>query len=376
MQMQTKKSACVAVKNKLFNCKYSLTLWQEKLLKGILFLVQKENQNAYEYTIRVDKSELKKLMFGNSRPNDGRMFAVFKNLMSRVVKLKSRDGDFILTHWVQTLTYEEKTNQVVVEFEPKLIPILTQYGNFTLLDTNVVFGAKCVWTERLYPLLRQYKDFGHRELMWSDIKDSWELSKSYQTMGNFIKWVLKPAVEEINLLSDIRVSYNYIYAGRFISGFRFTIREKPQATVTIETTAKEGVKNSIIKAILKWTDDDVVEWKTILPLQQEDESTEQFEERLKDALDYCKSYKSPIKNKGAFLYSAILKTYRKNGVVPDMFTDIQEEVRQEQEKKMAICGNCEQPEIENQKGEDFLCNRKGKVYNYQIAKWVQCPFFE
>ena len=335
LSVKVRKHDVVAIKNQLFNCKYTLSLWEEKLLKGILFLNQEEGRISYDSLISIDKFKLKELMFGaEARQSDHYMENVLRHVLSRVVKLKANSGDYILTHWVQRIKYNKKNEKIEVQFDNDIVPILKKHGNFTLAQTRVVFGAKCVYTERLYPLLIERKNLGvkKRIITIEEIITNWELPKSYNVTGNLISKVINPAVAEINRLSDIRVIYRPIKDHYKIVSFEFHIEDKEPAKETIDTTAKKAVKSSIWKAIKEYAPElDSVE---LGKWQQPEETTEEFEAKLMIALEHCKNHKN-TRDPAALYWACIRDIYRNEGVMQNIFTahQAEEEIRAEKEER-------------------------------------------
>ena len=81
---------------------------------------------------------------------------------------------------------------------------------------------------RIYELLVQYSKTGKRSIDVAWLKQTLGVENEYQRIVDFKKWVIDPAVKQINEVSDLIVSYEQRKCGRTISNFDFTINAKPE----------------------------------------------------------------------------------------------------------------------------------------------------
>ena len=76
---------------------------------------------------------------------------------------------------------------------------------------------------RLYELLKQYENIGHRTFNLDELEDILQVPQSYCVWRDFNKRVLETGEKEINKFSDIKISYTPIKTFRKITSVSFVI---------------------------------------------------------------------------------------------------------------------------------------------------------
>lgn len=139
--------------------------------------------------------------------------------------------------------YDEDLRQYVISIScnPKLQDVFfnlaeSRYIRYRLRYTK---DMKSQYSIRLYGMLRDWLNKGEYTVPIGQLReDLGALEKSYLAFKEFRKWVLDPAVSEINGLSDLKVTYTKIKKGRSVTDICFKIKLKPTQK-TIEAQAQE-----------------------------------------------------------------------------------------------------------------------------------------
>lgn len=82
----------------------------------------------------------------------------------------------------------------------------------------------------------QYKSVGGRLIEIDDLRVMLDLGKKYNLVKDLLKRVVVPAIEEINELTELKVTAKPVKTGRKFTHISFTIKNKP-------TLKKEIVEN-------------------------------------------------------------------------------------------------------------------------------------
>ena len=83
------------------------------------------------------------------------------------------------------------------------------------------FGGK-----RLYEMVYKWKDLGKTKMMYIDEwKDFFGVSSKYEKVFEFKRWVLLPAIAEVNSQGDFRISLKQEKVGRSITHFQILIKK-------------------------------------------------------------------------------------------------------------------------------------------------------
>ena len=163
-----------------------------------------------------------------------RMKEAAETLFERRVTVRSIHADtgndaITTTRWVSSCTYVEQAGLVELQLAPKIIPYITDLeSKFTSYQLKNVAQMTSTYAIRLYELLAQYKTVGSRYFQIQRLKEFLGADeKSYERMDNFKRIVMKVAIDQINALTDLKVSYVDRKAGRSIVGFEFLIEQQP-----------------------------------------------------------------------------------------------------------------------------------------------------
>lgn len=146
--------------------------------------------------------------------------------------------------WVFWSEYKEFTGEIEVQLNERLTPLLLdlkekQYIQFAL--SNAKDFSNLGWS--LYVILKQWLKAGHQEFSLDELKALMGISGKYKRWAEFSRQVMIPAVDNINDVSDLKVSYVKKRGGRPVVGLSFTISRKkldaPRADIDVESPEKQ-----------------------------------------------------------------------------------------------------------------------------------------
>ena len=124
------------------------------------------------------------------------------------------------TNWVQHVDYED--GAITLMFTYKIIPYLAQLERcFTSYNLRQVSGFKSFYSHRVYELLVQFPKKRERVIPVAWLREHFQLKDSYPRILDLKKWVIDPAVKDINEFTDLIVSYSQRKRGKTIEAFVF-----------------------------------------------------------------------------------------------------------------------------------------------------------
>ena len=139
-----------------------------------------------------------------------------------------------LTRWVQEVVYLESMGSVSMRFSTPMIPYLSQlteqFTRYALSDVAKMTSGHAI---RLYEILVQWRSIGRREVEIAWLREAMQLEDRYSNIRDLKRWVIEPAIEQINDHSPLQVSWTQRKAGRKITHLIF------------DYTAKSPVKNGM-----------------------------------------------------------------------------------------------------------------------------------
>ena len=208
--------------------RYSLTLQQQKMLYYLISQIKPTDEEYKEYEININ--EFCKICGYDT--NNGYYYTALKDdlkaLADKSAWIDAEDGTSSLFRWIDTAVIKRNSGVMKIRFHSTVAPYLfelvgfyTQYSLFHLL------AMKCKYSMRLYEYLLSLK---YQHIFSVEIE---ELKKridaeNYDKFSHFKTRVLEPAIEEINLYTDIQVDYKLIKTGRAFTSIEFKVSTKTE----------------------------------------------------------------------------------------------------------------------------------------------------
>ena len=146
----------------------------------------------------------------------------------------------ITTSWISGFVeYKDNTGIIELWFSQLILPYLADLkSQFTRYDLSNISGMSSIYGIRLYELLMQWRTKGKREIEISWLKERFEIANNYNSISDLKKYVINPAVNNINNVSNLNVTHTYRKTGRTVSHIIFEFNEKKVASIPTPTSAK------------------------------------------------------------------------------------------------------------------------------------------
>lgn len=189
--------------------RFSLSVQQQKI---ILFLISKikPGDTLCPYSVSIkDFCEV-----CNIDPNNGKNYADIKTALKGLAdkSIWLRDGNKeILLRWLDRVLIDYQSSNIVVKFHTDMVPFLlelkekyTQYSLDNILPMRSKYGI------RLYELLKSFENYSMTlTFSYDELKQRLD-SEKYTRFADFRRFVLEPALNDINTYSDIVVKHRLI----------------------------------------------------------------------------------------------------------------------------------------------------------------------
>ena len=204
------------------------------------------NQNI---TIEIVIKDFLKDIGAGKTKNYQHLITSVETLQTTILKWKDEKGEH-RSPIVAFSTHDHKSSTIQVQVHEKLVKIILdvkEKGNFGFLKQNVhkIQNAQAI---KLYPFFKSWLNHGRYETGLARFKENFGYNTTgYQRFAAFEKYVLMPAVEEINEKTDIRLSYQKVgenLQGQKprVTGLIFFIKPKDK---TLLLTTREGIPEPI-----------------------------------------------------------------------------------------------------------------------------------
>ena len=174
-------------------------------------------------------------MFGGTRQNAyDAMKRAEDTLFNRRFTYFDDDGKPVKSRWLQQVRYLDGEGVIELVFTMAVVNGISRINGleqfFTSYWLEQTTKLNSVYSVRLYELLVQWKTAKKTPIFRLEkFRDQMGIGvNEYKKMGDFKRRVLDAAVEAINKETDLKISYSQVKKGRTITGFTFTVHEKPQ----------------------------------------------------------------------------------------------------------------------------------------------------
>nr|WP_181716999.1 replication initiation protein RepM [Psychrobacter sp.]QJS05569.1 replication protein, Rep3 superfamily [Psychrobacter sp.] len=153
------------------------------------------------------------------------------------------------SRFVQKIAYADELGCIELVFAADVVPLITRLEErYTEYELKQVSGLQSEYAIRLYELLIQWRSVGKVPTMsLQELRDKLGVVEgNYKEMSDFKKRVLTLALTQINEHTDIIADYQQTKTGRKVTGFTFTLKQKPNAKpIAAEPVAADD--NTFIK---------------------------------------------------------------------------------------------------------------------------------
>lgn len=218
--------------NAVVHAAYQLTLNEQRVVLASIGLVDPRKE-----LLDTDRFELSAkdfaVMFEVSEKNAYKaLIEVTERLFNRYVTIESPFPDKphitrLKTRWISSICYMDTEGKVALRFAPDLIPYLSQLkGSFTRYELKHIGNMTSTYGIRIYELLMQWRTTGRYEIEIARLKQIFEIEDKYASIKDFKKYVIDPAIKDINTHSNFTVEWEQRKTGRAVTNLIFTFAEK------------------------------------------------------------------------------------------------------------------------------------------------------
>lgn len=220
MEKHNQNNLTVVKHNHLNQASYKLSLDERRLILSSIALVNPHEDMPEEITIRA--SDYAHQWGLDERNAYEQLKEARANLFDRKVTI--RNGNEVdEMRWIYRAKYADGEGYIKLSFSPTVAPYLSNLQkHFTSYHLTEVKSFKSGHAIRLYELLMQFKSTGWFDEDLDTLKSMFGVEDNYPAWYEFRRWVIDPAVKEINQATNYTVEYKTKKRGRKISRVVFT----------------------------------------------------------------------------------------------------------------------------------------------------------
>lgn len=241
----------VTKSNTIIEASYRLTLQEQRLVLFCVAQVDSRRPLDQQRSFVVEAGPFRET-FGLAQE---KVYEEMKDAAKRLFERKvtivdAQNGQVTLLRWVSMIRYENRKGRVVLNFAPELLPFISDLKDcFTSYPLEAVAKLTSTFAVRLFELLAQYARLGRRQMSVEQLRRWLDSVDSYPRFSEFERWVIEPAVQQLNECTTMQVTWAKRRVGRRVTHLEFRFAQQrrrsmaapgamPASTVTPSPTAE------------------------------------------------------------------------------------------------------------------------------------------
>jgi plasmid replication initiation protein len=238
-------SALVSKSNALVRASYRLTLAEQRIV--LACLAQLDTRRAMRTTptsavqqtenIRITALEYAELYGVDASTAYREIHNGAKRLYERSIKVLRPDGREEHFRWIWGRSTHQRAGYIEISFTPDLAQYVTALrGRFTSYSVDQVRRLRSPNAVRIFELMMQWRATGVARVTVADLRGMLQLT--YGRFTDIRRFVLDPAVEQINAHTDFETTWRPIHKGRQVDTIEFSFTDRLQRTLPLGNEAR------------------------------------------------------------------------------------------------------------------------------------------
>lgn len=233
------EQATIKMRNEVVNGRYHLPLLEMRMLMALAGHISK-NANEFD-CYSISASDLGKYMGLNDKTQYTTIRKLARSLRKRELFFEwfarpdSKRKSWLTTGWFDYIMYDEEHSTLEFQFASKIEPMLLQVQEaYVQLRAKPLMAFSCSYSNRLLMLIMEWEKIQPRQISIDELRDMFQLLDKYKMFNDFKRFVIDPAIKEINALSDFNVKFTPIKTGRSYTHIKFFIKRKVRSTIDVK----------------------------------------------------------------------------------------------------------------------------------------------
>ncbi len=204
--------------------RFNLTLQEQKILLYIISKIKPTDTELLDYELNIiDFCNVIDIDYKNGAYT--KIKKVLKNLADKSFWLNIDEKNELLIRWFSHIHLQKDVGVVNVKLHDELKPYLLQLKeHFTYYELYYILNFRSKYSVQLYELFKSYEYIKSLENDINNLQET--LQCNYTRFVDFKRYVVEPALKEINRETDLNVTVEYIKVGRAYKKIKFYIKNK------------------------------------------------------------------------------------------------------------------------------------------------------
>lgn len=227
IEIREQRSYPVVKANEIIQkARYDLNITELKTLAFVISKVRPSDTELQDYVFSIkDYCQVCGIDYNNGG-NYQRIKATLKGLRDKSFWVTDENGHEVLVGWLQKARISKGSGKITVKLDEDMHKyVIGLFGNFTQYELLSTLPMKSAYSFRIYELLKSYAYTKTHTFDIDELKRQLA-AEHFTNFKDFRRRVIETAVKEINLYTDIEVSWEPITYGRKVIQVKFDITQR------------------------------------------------------------------------------------------------------------------------------------------------------
>jgi plasmid replication initiation protein len=238
------KNYIVTKSNKLINCDYDLSVFEQKIILTLASMVEPQDTEFKEYEFKI--KDFIKLLGLKDQSKYTEIPKITRELMKKVFEIRE-GNDILQLSWLSSARYKTGKGTVILKFDSNLKPYMLGLKEFyTSYKLANVLILKSKYSIRLYEILKSNLFKNCIEIELEELKSMVGAKAEYfKVYADFKRKVILQARKELKEKTDINFDFEEVKTGRKTTSIKFIINSNGKAIHEIAATSEMTIINEI-----------------------------------------------------------------------------------------------------------------------------------
>lgn len=223
--------------------RHELSLKEQKCVLYAISKIKPDDSLFQEYTFEL--SDFYRLC-GLKKESYTELKAILIGLKQKTWWIETAPNTESTVSWFNKVRTSEKSGIVTVRFDDDMMPYLLELSKqgtfYTHYQLKYVLAMKSQYAIRLYELLKSYQRNNYEWFFEvEELKKQLDCG-NYARFPDFRRWVLEPAIKEINEFTDIKIYWEPTKEGKKVTRVTFyMVRKEGEALLDANRAISEAL---------------------------------------------------------------------------------------------------------------------------------------
>lgn len=229
LEIKKERNYIISKSNEIIQrARVDLTLSEIRLLNYVFSLIKPTDTELHEYKIRI--LDYCALCGITDRSGSNYIYAKksVKNLADKSFWMMNEEGEEVLIRWVEKAKVDRGKGIIEIRLDNDLKKyVVGLHGNFTQYTMLNTLTMSSTYSIAIYELLKSYS-YNHSTITFrlDELRKHLGCINKYPSFKEFRRNVLEVSRREINLYTDLDITYEKLREGREVTAIKYYITKK------------------------------------------------------------------------------------------------------------------------------------------------------